>query len=519
MNFSFHSAFKRFLQFVCLGTLALMSSVASAQSGGTFVSGSTGADGALSPAAGAPGTTTTVTLPARTYHFTTITIPSGVTVQFTRSPGNPPVVLLATGDVRIEGRISVAGTNGNSNGVGGTGGPGGFNGGNGAFGMQTTRGASGEGPGGGAGGFSVTPTAGSWAGVGGGFATSGSASSSSSLSASRTYGTPSLQPLIGGSGGGGGGLPIPAGSAPSLIETGGPGGLPYISQSTTGGGGGGGGGAIVIASSASIILGGNQGEIDASGGSGSFGGNSQHGQGGGGGAGGGVRLVANAIVRSATGNNSIIRIGGGASFFPGGGAYATGRGGVGFIRFDAFTVSGTFFVSPNDVPIAYGRPTPVLPENAPQLRIASIGGVATPANPAASFQFAPDVTLPAAQGNPVTITVVGSGIPVGTVVTLLISSESGAQTRLVMPALSGSDANSTTSAQATLPNGMSVIYASATVGLIGAQPTAVNGDVIEKKEYLAGLGGATQVRYVGRSGRVYTEREFSAAAPVAESGR
>jgi hypothetical protein len=183
MNFSFHSAFKRLLRLVCLATLATFSSVAYAQSGGTFVSGSTGADGAFSPTAGAPGTTTTVTLPARTYHFTTITIPSNVTVQFTRSPGNPPVVLLATGDVRIEGRITVAGTNGNSNGVGGTGGPGGFNGGNGAFGTQTTRGSSGEGPGGGGGGFSLTATVGSWAGAGGGYATSGNAPATSFLSA------------------------------------------------------------------------------------------------------------------------------------------------------------------------------------------------------------------------------------------------------------------------------------------------------------------------------------------------
>jgi hypothetical protein len=232
-----------------------------------------------------------------------------------------------------------------------------------------------------------------------------------------------------------------------------------------------------------------------------------------------VRLIANAIARSVTGNNSIIRVNGGVSIAPIGGGYATGQGGGGFIRFDAFTVSGMFFTAPSNLPISFGRPTPVFPENAPQLRIASIGGVATPANPAASFQFAPDVTLPTAQVNPVTITVAGSGIPVGTVVNLLISSENGAQTRIAMPALSGSDANSTTSVQATLPNGMSVIYASATVGLIGAQPTAVNGDVIEKKEYLAGLGGATQVRYVGRSGRLYTEREFSAATPGSKSER
>ena len=62
-------------------------------SGQSFSSGSTGADGAFNPTSN-----TTLTLPATgVFNFTTITIPAGVTVTFTKNAANTPVVLLATG--------------------------------------------------------------------------------------------------------------------------------------------------------------------------------------------------------------------------------------------------------------------------------------------------------------------------------------------------------------------------------------------------------------------------------------
>src|SRR6266568_7475696 len=107
-------------------------------SGQTFSSGSTGADGAYAPSCAPTPCTVTKTLPpSGVYNYTTVTIPSGVTVRYTRNAANTPVTLLATGDVTIMGTISVNGDNGlNGSNVGGPfqgalGGPGGFNGGNG----------------------------------------------------------------------------------------------------------------------------------------------------------------------------------------------------------------------------------------------------------------------------------------------------------------------------------------------------------------------------------------------------
>ena len=88
-----------------VGLLLLGPALAFAQ---TFSSGSTGADGPF-----APTSDVTLTLPPDGgFHFTTVTIPAGVTVRFTRNTANTPVTLLATGDVTIAGTLDVSGTAG-----------------------------------------------------------------------------------------------------------------------------------------------------------------------------------------------------------------------------------------------------------------------------------------------------------------------------------------------------------------------------------------------------------------------
>src|SRR3989338_7156995 len=74
----------------------------------SFISGSTGADGAFSPQ-----TSMEVQLPeSGILNYTTVNIPSGVTVTFKKNELNTSVTLLATGDVIINGTIDVSGTNG-----------------------------------------------------------------------------------------------------------------------------------------------------------------------------------------------------------------------------------------------------------------------------------------------------------------------------------------------------------------------------------------------------------------------
>jgi len=216
-------------------------------------SGSNGSDGAFNPT-----TNTVINMadhPDGIYHYTSVNIPSNVTVTFIPNANNTPVVWLVQSNVVISGTVDVSGQNAPPYsdvryGLGGQGGPGGFRGGNAGI-----TASAGYGPGGGAAGAT---------GQGGTF-----------------VGNEFLVPLIGGSGGGG-----------STI-------------SSYGGGGGGGGGALLIAASGTIQF--NGGSLYARGGSGSL---STYP--GGGGSGGAIRLVATRI----TGWGSINVRGGSSGYGP-----------------------------------------------------------------------------------------------------------------------------------------------------------------------------------------------------------
>src|SRR5207245_9499353 len=107
----------------------------------TFNSGSPGAAGPFSPTA-----TTTLPLPSSgAFNFTTVNIPSGVTVRFTKNAANTPVTILASGDVTIAGTIDVSGSPGGTGSSqtllapsGCSGGPGGFSGGSGSYDVAST---------------------------------------------------------------------------------------------------------------------------------------------------------------------------------------------------------------------------------------------------------------------------------------------------------------------------------------------------------------------------------------------
>lgn len=140
------------------------------------------------------------------FKYTSVNIPSGVTVTFANHPNRPPVVWLVSGNVTINGTLSLNGQNAGGSDFLAEPGPGGFRGG-----------ASGGSVGGAglgiAGGALASPLSGAYA---------------------ASYGNTQIVPLIGGSGG-------------------------YR--------GGGGGGAILIASSGTITVG---GEIRSNGGSGIY---------------------------------------------------------------------------------------------------------------------------------------------------------------------------------------------------------------------------------------------------------
>jgi hypothetical protein len=423
-----------------------------------FNSGSTGADGPFNPAAD-----TELQLPPDgVFNFTTVNIPSGVTVTFMKNSTNTPVYILATGDVVIDGTISLSGTSYASS--PGQGGPGGYDGGQaGDVGIPA---GDGLGPGGGQGGsVSEDSCCGPWRGGGGGHATPGG-SPVSGVAGGAAYGDQKLVPLIGGSGGGG------SSTVPGRSDN-------Y--------GGGGGGGAILIASSGSITV---TGSIGANGGTGKC--YAHYGQGGqsGGGGGGAIRLIANSIngngVLSAKGNQTS----------------CYNNGGDGRIRLETYT---NYFSSNSTPPYSLDQPGSVFPVGLPSLIITSVGGVNAPASPTGSYAT-PDITFPSSTVNPVTVVISGSNIPVGTTVTVTVVPQYGASfsgTGL----LSGTEESSSTSVDVDLsidhPN---IIKAEATF----TQSTAMywDGEKIEKVKVASTIGKESEILYITEKGNAIRAEEL-----------
>ncbi|MDD2273240.1 MAG: hypothetical protein PHP95_14415 [Desulfuromonadaceae bacterium] len=433
-----------------------------------FESGSTGADGPFEPTA-----SVAVQIPeGGVFNYTTVTIPTGVTVTYKKNSQNTPVTILATGDVAINGAISVNASTGNYL-IPGVGGPGGFDGGQGGVVKQV--GKRGEGPGGGSGGGARSDsTIGGGGGDGGGFGTSGGQGlysyTSNIGSPGVIYGNERLIPLIGGSGGGGGG-----------------------GTSTYVGGSGGGGGSILIASSGTITVG---GAITANAGTGAVGEySSGYGGGGGGGSGGSIRLIANTL----SGNGTITAAGGaGASSY---GSYGNGGGGgAGRIRFEASNVLRTTSTTP---PMSLGYPYAVAPPNMPSLTISSIGGQDVPSVPKGAYG-SPDVMLPFNTQNPITVVVTGANIPTGQTVTVKASPSVGSTTS-VSGTLSGTDTSSSATVSLSIATAYpSLITSSVTfqvAALNGAGPIYAAGEKVEFVRVAANLGGRSTVTYITASGK------------------
>lgn len=455
------SARKRFFPLWILMMTVLL--LTQARSADAFDSGSTGADGAFNPTENIE-----LQLPeSGVFNFTTVNIPSGVTVKFKKNSANTPVTILATGDVLINGGINLNGSTGVES-VPGKGGPGGYDGGIG--GALTKSGGIGGGPGGGGGGGGST-AAGAASGGGGGGGTVGNAGSRYSEPteagiAGIAYGNERVLPLIGGSGGGGGGG----------------------TSSYVGKGGGGGGGAIVIASSGTITV---NGAITANGGLGVAATNYTSG---GGGSGGAIRLIANTI----SGNGSIQALkgnGGHISY-----ADAGGNGSDGRIRLEAVTMNRTSNTTPSYM---FGIPSAVVPTNMPSLAITSIGGISVPAIAKGALD-APDVQLPTSTTNPITVEVAAANIPVGTTITISANPQVG-DIVSATATLSGTEASSAASAQINIPLSYPcILTVTATYTLLSASldgPVYVNGERIEKVRIASAVGSDMSVTYITESGR------------------
>ena len=440
-----------------LGCICLVPTTGNAQ----VNSGSDGHDGAFNP-------TQSVEIdmdnhPDGIYQYTSVNIPSGVSVTFKSNAKNSAVVWLVQTTCIINGTVDVSGQS-TANGEAGDGGPGGFSGGSGG-----TIPRPGQGPGS--------------AAVGGLFpnASYGGLGDTGSQPPGPIYGNVYLLPLLGGSGGGG-----------TFRDGVGP------------GGGGGGGGAILIVSSISITL---NGEISARGGDGAYQSYSYP-AGGGAASGGGIRLVSQRIVGTGFLNAS----GGqtGRSDYP-------SLGGKGRIRLDVFengfggTINGVFTegFQPIIIPAA-GQGV--------QLSIASIAGTAVSQNPSGVLAN-PDVIIPSQQTNPLPVVVSCSNIPLNTEVKVIVHPANGPDVQAVAMNNAGTLAASSATVSLNMPRGGGIIYARCVSGVanLGVDTSSkelrtkslaetgwtADGERFAKMEIGAALGGSQQITYISESGKRY----------------
>jgi hypothetical protein len=421
-----------------------------------FESGSTGADGAFNPTASVQ-----LTLPpSGIFNYTDITIPAGVTVTFAKNANNTPVILLATGDVTVDGVIDVNGS-AQIAGAGGIGGPGGFDGGRGGLraGTGFHMGGNGFGPGAGEG----APKGYTNAGAGGSFGSKGQDGSiaNGQGEAGLIYGRANLRTLIGGSGGGGGGTKL----APS---------------------GGGGGGAILIAASGTITT---NGLITARGGAGITYNGHLYGQSGSG-SGGAIRLVAT-IIQGEGAINANINSGG-------------INGGHGRIRLEAENLLRLANTSPG---YSFATPQPLFFANFPTVKITTIAGNPVPSSPI-GFR---DVVLSGVTQNPVTIGFETNNIPPGTTIDLSASPERGTASTATSSAVTGSLTLGTASANIDLPSGNSVLFGQTTFTVTVASNTNATeyskyaqNQKVEKLRFSVNTQGKSETTFITASGKEYT---------------
>lgn len=480
-------------------TLAVVLLASMGSSLAAFDSGSTGADGVLNPAV----STQIVLPPSGILQYTSINIPTGVTVTFKKNVLNTPVQLLVTGDVSIVGSIDVRGGSGKASGtagdgnqaddgIPGVGGPGGYDGGRGGKDdlqnrAEPTRGGAGLGPGGGGGGYERAD--GCYAGVyyhrmgrGGAYASKGGAAHGSGYNCTAVadeperanpYGTPAIVPIIGGSGGGGG-----------------RGGTNY-----PGGGGGGGGGAILIAANGTITL---TGSITAAGGDAADRAGTGVGSEGSAGSGGAIKLVATAIkgagslnadggclIANGSRQNCDVRLNGGSP---------------GRIRIEGESVT---FSGPSSPAYTTDVPAAIAVANAPSIRIASVAGNNVPATPTGNA----DVTLPATITNPVTVNFTTANVPTGNTIKLRVVPAYGDAVEVLSPALTGTVASGATSVSVNLPQGPSVLQAITSYTVTVAQAESLSrfaeNEKVERVELVAAMGQESTAQLITVSGKRY----------------
>jgi hypothetical protein len=102
----------------------------------------------------------------------------------------------------------------------------------------------------------------------------------------------------------------------------------------------------------------------------------------------------------------------------------------------------------------------------------------------------------------VTVALEGANIPVGTVISVVLTPPRGNRTTVQSSGLAGTDSSSTASASISLPGGISVVTATAVIDLTiaKANPIFIDGERVNRIEVAATFGRASELTYVTQSG-------------------
>jgi hypothetical protein len=147
----------------------------------------------------------------------------------------------------------------------------------------------------------------------------------------------------------------------------------------------------------------------------------------------------------------------------------------------------------------------------------SVAGINAPVSPLGSLHAPADIIVKNTVTNPVDVVIKGRNIPVGTIVTLSLIPQTGAETSVQTGGLAGTAAASTATASVSLPDGKCVLFASATIDLTGtpiAMRLKMDGEPVDKILVAATYGGPSKVTYVLHSGR----KIMIAALPLGANG-
>jgi hypothetical protein len=133
-----------------------------------------------------------------------------------------------------------------------------------------------------------------------------------------------------------------------------------------------------------------------------------------------------------------------------------------------------------------------------------------PGAPKGTFGNAPDIPFTTEPTNPVTVELQAANIPLGTVVTLILTPESGVSSTVQSTPLAGALASSTATASVTLPQGRSLLNATVTIEISSTaslSPKFIDGERVQRVEIAAAYGAGSQITYITETGRRIKGRE------------